>query len=154
MSGAGTRQPFEIQLEAQPDSAIGIMAVDELAEPAEVDLVAAELGLVHVDVTVAQDLVGIAKSLEDRALASAVAAEEQGDGPEVDPNQCTDSLEVLDLDGGDQRLLRSGRGPAGRGKYVFSRRGRGSAVGVGAVASISGAVVFFLYVRLDLVRHH
>ena len=84
------------------------MAVDKLAESSEIDLLTSELGLVGVDVTVAQNLVGVAERLEDGALARAVAAEKQGYRPEVDADGGTDALEVLDFDGGDQWRLRPG----------------------------------------------
>ena len=148
---------LEVQLEAQPDDTIRvvirIVPVDEPAESAQVDLVATQLGLVYIDVTVAQDLVRVAERLEDRALAGAVAAEEQGDGPQVDADGCSDALEVFNFDGGDHRLLRSGFRPAGRGDCVLSRGGHIFGAVVGATASSSWAVVLFRRVRLRLVSH-
>ena len=76
--------------------------MDQLAKPAEIDLIAAKVGLADVDVSVAQDLVRVAERVEDSALAGAVASEEKRDRPEVDPDPTTDSLEVFDLDGCDQ----------------------------------------------------
>ena len=99
----------QVQLEAKSQGTRRIVPMDETPEPPEVDLVAAELGGACVDVAVAEDLVGVAQRMEDRALAGAVAAEQQGDRPQVDPHRTADALEVLDLDGGDQRGLLPGR---------------------------------------------
>ena len=81
---------LQVQLEAEPHRTRKIVAVDELAEPAEVDLIAAETGLARIDVAVAQDLVRVAERVKHGALAGAVAAEQEGDGPELDADRPAD----------------------------------------------------------------
>ena len=73
--------------------------MDEVAESAQVDPVAAEIALVNVDAAIAQDFVCVAERVEHGALAGAVVAEQQGDRPKLDPHWASDALEVLDLDG-------------------------------------------------------
>ena len=52
---------FEVQLETEPHGARRIVRVDEVAESAQVDPVATEIGLVNVDVAMAQDFVRVAE---------------------------------------------------------------------------------------------
>ena len=68
------------------------MSVDQVAKSAQVDLIAATVGLTSVDVAVAQNLVRVAECMEDHALAGAVAPEEKRDGPQVNPDRAADPL--------------------------------------------------------------